>query len=516
MAEVKGEYSLSFMTEIFENKMRKYDVIIIGGGLGGLLCGNILSREGYGVCIVEKNKKMGGCIQVFARDKCIFNTGLNYTEGMAEGQILNRYFSYFGIMDKLKLKRMDADGFEHISFGDKEYRFAQDENNFTETLAKDFPTEKDAIKRYLLKLKDLCNCFPLYNLELKQQNPDYTDLYRDSAFEFIQSVTKNETLQNVLAGNNMLYAGVAEKTPLYIHALITYSLISSSWRLVDGSAQIVSLLSDSIKKNGGELIYNAQVKKIEISGGAAQSVHLENGEIIEAKYFISNIHPENTLRMIDETYFTKAYRERVKQSDNSMSFFSLYAVLKENSFPYRNYNNYVYSDRSVWVASIYDEKKWPQSFMMYTPSNSSGMEYANGLIVLTYMKYDELRKWENTSVKNRGEEYLEFKKKKAEKLLDAIEEKFSGTRNIIKNYYTSTPLTYRDYTGTPEGSAYGILKDFHNPLKTLILPKTKIPNLFFTGQNLNVHGILGVTIGSVMTCGELLGLNYLVEKIRKY
>lgn len=495
--------------------MKKYDVVIIGGGLGGLLCGNILSREGYSVCVLDKNKKMGGCLQVFTRNKCIFNTGLNYTEGLAEGQILNRYFSYFGIMDKLKLKRMDAEGFEVINFKNKEYRFAQGEENFTETLATEFPTEKAGIKKYLSKLKDLCNCFPLYDLELKQRNPDYTDLYRESAYEYIQSVTKNEILQNVLAGNNMLYAGVAEKTPLYIHSLITYSLISSSWRLVDGSAQMVSLLSDSIKKNGGELMPEADVKKIDVKNGLAESIHLKNGEIIEGKYFISNIHPQNTMLLIDEAYFTKAFRERLKETENSTSFFTLYAVLKENEWPYRNYNNYVYSDNSVWVVSIYNEKKWPQSFMMYSPANSNGMNYANGLIVLTYMKYDEVKRWENTFVENRGDEYLEFKKRKAEKLLDTVEEKFPGIRSKIKNYYTSTPLTYRDYTGTPQGSAYGILKDYHNPLKTLILPKTKIPNLLFTGQNLNVHGILGVTIGSVMTCGEILGLDYLVDKIRK-
>ncbi|MFH0865732.1 MAG: NAD(P)-binding protein [Bacteroidota bacterium] len=495
--------------------MNKYDVVIIGGGLGGLLCGNILSREGYNVCIVEKNKKTGGCLQVFAREKCIFNTGLNYTEGLAEGQILNRYFRYFGIMDKLKLKRMDMDGFEVINFRDKEYRFAQGEENFIETLTEEFPAEKKGINNYLWKLKDLCNQFPLYNLELKRQNPDYTNLYRESAFEYIQSVTKNEILQNVLAGNNMLYAGVAEKTPLYIHSLITYSLISSSWRLVDGSAQMVSLLTETIKKNGGDIIPEANVKKIEVENGSAKYVFLENGEVVEGRNFISNIHPQNTLQLIDDAYFTKAFRERVKQTENSISFFSLYVVLKENALPYRNYNNYVYNDSSVWVASIFDKNKWPQSFMMYTPASSKGLNFADGLIVLTYMSYEEVKKWENTFVENRGSDYIEFKKQKAEKLLDAVEKKIPGIRNKIKNYYTSTPLTYRDYTGTPQGSAYGMMKDYNNPLKTLIMPRTKIPNLFFTGQNLNVHGILGVTIGAVMTCGELLGLNYLVDRIRK-
>ena len=36
--------------------MSKYDIIIIGSGLGGLECGAILSKEGYNVCVLEKNE----------------------------------------------------------------------------------------------------------------------------------------------------------------------------------------------------------------------------------------------------------------------------------------------------------------------------------------------------------------------------------------------------------------------------------------------------------------------------
>lgn len=45
--------------------MSKYDVIIIGSGLGGLTCGATLSKEGYNVCVIEKNPVPGGCFQTF-------------------------------------------------------------------------------------------------------------------------------------------------------------------------------------------------------------------------------------------------------------------------------------------------------------------------------------------------------------------------------------------------------------------------------------------------------------------
>ena len=78
------------------------------------------------------------------------------------------------------------------------------------------------------------------------------------------------------------------------------------------------------------------------------------------------------------------------------------------------------------------------------------------------------------SIEKRGDEYLEFKNKKAEQLLDLIEKKIPDIRSHVKTYYTSTPLTYRDYTGTVNGSIYGVIKDSNSPLKSFIQPRTKI------------------------------------------
>ena len=60
---------------------------------------------------------------------------------------------------------------------------------------------------------------------------------------------------------------------------------------------------------------------------------------------------------------------------------------------------------------------------------------------------------------------------------------------------------------------YAYVKDVNKPLHSHLSPKTKIENLLFTGQSLNMHGILGVTISAVLTCSELLGKDYLVDKI---
>jgi all-trans-retinol 13,14-reductase len=138
---------------------------------------------------------------------------------------------------------------------------------------------------------------------------------------------------------------------------------------------------------------------------------------------------------------------------------------------------------------------------------------------MAYMRFDEVKKWENTfntvsQEESRGDDYEEFKRVKSEKLFDLVETKFPGFKAAIKSYYAATPLSMRDYIGTDDGSLYGIVKDYREPMRTFISPRTKIPNLLLTGQNLNLHGVLGVTVSAVLTCSEILGSKNLIEKVR--
>jgi all-trans-retinol 13,14-reductase len=132
---------------------------------------------------------------------------------------------------------------------------------------------------------------------------------------------------------------------------------------------------------------------------------------------------------------------------------------------------------------------------------------------------EDVKQWEATfntvsHEADRGADYEVFKREKAEKLFDMVEKHFPGFKENIKSYTCATPLSARDYIGTDDGSLYGYAKDYREPLKTFIAPQTKIPNLLLTGQNINMHGVLGVTISAIMTCSSLLGLDYLIQKVR--
>ncbi len=502
--------------------MDNYDIIILGSGLGGLECGAILSKEGYKVLILEKNKQIGGNLQTFVRERNIFDTGIHYVGGLDEGQNLNRYFKFLGIVDDLKLQKLDERAFDIVSFeGDKnEYPHAQGYDRFVEELVPFFPNEKENLTLYAQKIKDVCKAFPLYFLENNvtgEPNAAYMDI---SAKDFIGSCTSNEKLQKVLAGTNLLYAGEADKTPLYVHAMVINSYIESAYRFKNGGSQIGKLLSRIIYQNGGKIIKHADISRINVENGLVDYVETKEGEKYFGKQFISNIHPANTIAMIKRGSFRNAYRKRIENLENSVSVFILFLVLKPNTLKYFNCNYYHYIDPDVWNGPNYNEQNWPPNFAVFTGATTKENEYTETMTVMAYMDYKETVRWKDTynvvSVEeDRGNEYHDFKKQKAEKLIDEVEKKFPGIKDKIKSYYTSTPLTYRDYIGTYDGSLYGIMKDYKNPIKSFISSKTKVPNLFFTGQNLNMHGVLGVTLSSIITCSQFLGHEYLMDKVRK-
>jgi all-trans-retinol 13,14-reductase len=491
----------------------KFDVVIIGSGLGGLLCGNILSREGFSVCIIEKNNKLGGSLQTFGRKACIFNTGLNYTESLDNGQVLNQYFRYFGLLGKIKLQKLNEDGFDIISIKGEQYKLAMNHKRYVDTLLKYFPGEKSELNQYIRQLKSICSANSLYTFSNSSNNIFEYNSLGTGAANFIRSIIKNHRLQQVIAGNNILYAGHEKKTPLFIHAIINNSFIDSAWRIKDGSHNLVKILADNIIQYGGKIYTNAKAEKLISENKKIRFLRLSDGKEIEGKYFISNTHPEQILNMTDARNISLLFHRRIKSLEDTKGIFTLYLVFKKESFPYLNYNFYHYNQENVWIAGDYNPALWPQHYVFMVTATSKSESYAESASVLTYMDYNELLQWKNTTTGKRGEEYEEFKRQKAEKLLDAVEMQFPGIKSCVASYYTSTPLTWRDYTGTRAGSAYGVLKDFNKPLESIILPKTKISNLLLTGQNINVHGILGVTISSVLTCAEIIDLHYLLNKI---
>ncbi len=495
--------------------MKKHDVIVIGSGLGGLMCAFLLSKFGYDVLVLEKNNQIGGCLQTFRRKGITFDTGMHYIGSLKDGQIMNTFFKYFNLNDNVKLQELNPSAYDTISTNGMDFDFPVGYENLKENLLNSFGSEKKAIDTYIKDIKQIANSSPFVNLKkldgYEFTNNPYNNI---SVSDYISKITSNPDLQNVLAGNLFLYGGEKNITPLYIHAQIRNFYTQGAYRIVGGSDSIAKSLESSILKNGGKILTDCEVTEIKCDSSKAEYVVTKGNEKFYANHFISDIHPQTLLKLTDTPLLRKAYRNRINKINNTVSNFGIYIKFKNDAkLAYKNTNFYRFACENVWDYIPDDNFTTPKNYLLMHQAESVNQEYAKSAVILTPMKFESVKKWENSFTGKRDKSYYNFKQECAEKVFSLVRKFDKEIINAIDYYETSSPLTYRDYTYTAMGSTYGIMHNANNIAESYIPHKTKIPNLLLTGQNINTHGMLGVTIGSIITCSSLIDYNTLIKDI---
>ena len=480
----------------------KYDAVIIGSGLGGLECAHILSKAGMSVLLLERGTQAGGCLQSYRRLGLAFDTGFHYVGGLDEGQSLHSAFRHLGLL-RLPWQRLD-NHFDRVTIGNQTFSFAQGYDAFVETLTAAFPAERDALNKYADMLKQ---CGEQQFDALNPQTGESSVLSRffeTSAYQYLTETFHDPLLINVLCGTSLKMELRKESLPLFTFAHGNGSFIESSWRLKGDGSLIVNSLADGIRMHGGEIICNAEVRELVEKDGKLVHAVCSNGEIYEGTIFISNIHPAVTCNLVKQSSKMKnVYRSRITHLENTFGMFTVSLRIKPQTLRYFNWNQYIYKEPDVWAFHL---KNNPVSGVLVSCRiPEDGSKYVQQVDLLTPMNWSECEQWSHTEVGRRGEDYKAMKKRVADECITLAERFIPGLRDRITGCYTSTPLTYRNYTLTPEGSAYGLRKDFRNPMITLLSPRTPISNLLLTGQNLMLHGLHGVTMTALFTCAEVLG-----------
>ena len=243
----------------------------------------------------------------------------------------------------------------------------------------------------------------------------------------------------------------------------------------------------------------------------------ENGQSFTADYYVSAVHPVELIKLTSAGTFRKSLVDRINQIPNTTSAFSLYIDLKPNMFPYIDHTCYYIEKYGVmWNQDRTDVEDWPSGFMFMTPPDINQGIYATRLLVHCIMNYDEVRQWENSTVGRRGNDYEIWKAERAAKIIDKLEVLHPNISGMIETVYSASPLTIRDYYHTKEGAIFGYRKDCQNLIFSQLSVRTKVDNLFLTGQNIILHGICGVPLTAIKTAEEILGKNYLITQINNY
>ena len=480
--------------------------MIIGSGLGGLSCGVILARKGYDVTVLEQGAQVGGCLQCFTRKGGKFETGMHFIGSASEGQTLDRLLSFLEVKPNVTLSQLDPTGYDIVSLCGQHFRFANGREAFIDQMSGYFPKHRDDLERYFDLVDKVACASSMHSLKHVETDAAVNlEFQMRTINEVIDSTISDPLLAKVLVGNLPLYAAEKDKTPFATHAFIMDFYNQSAYRIVGGSDQVAASLVRTIRRYGGRVLTRNKATKIVCDESHATGVEINGSSFVEADIVISDAHPMRTLELLDTNLIRPAFRKRINAIPQTVGGFSVYLHFKDNTVPYLNSNFYGYLKDSPWDCERYDDASWPKGYLYMHLCHEPQPRFAKTGVVLSYMQIADVERWKGTSVGHRGEDYEAFKHERAEKLLAALEQEFPGLRSNIADYYTSTPLTYLDYTGTEGGSMYGIAKDVSLGAACRVPHRTRVPNVLQTGQNINSHGILGVLVGTIVTCTEIVG-----------
>ena len=494
--------------------MSKQRIIIIGSGMGGLSCGVILAKNGYDVTVLEQGNQIGGCLQCFSRKGARFETGMHFIGSAAEGQTLDRLLQYLEIKKDIQLSELDRSGYDVVCIDNKRYRFANGRNAFIEQMCSYFPQQRQQLNAYFDLVEKVAGASSLHSLKYAESDAAISTKYQLlSINDVIDGVITDPLLAKILVGSLPLYAAEKDKTPFSTHAFIMDFYNQSAYRIVGGSDMIAKSMADTIKRYGGKVLTRSKVTKIVCDKTHAVGVEVNGNDFQHCDYVISDAHPMRTLELIDSKMIRPSFRNRINAIPQTTGGFSVYLEFKDDTVPYQNYNFYGYNNGTPWDCEKYDDSTWPKGYLYMHFCQDQQPRFAKTGVILSYMDMKEVAQWKGTKIGRRGDEYTAFKQYKAEKLIASVERQFPYLRSQIKHYYTSTPLTYYDYTGTEGGSMYGVARDIHLGVACRVPHRTKIPNVLQTGQNINSHGILGVIVGTIVTCSELLTAERIYQQI---
>jgi len=441
-------------------------IAIIGAGLSGLLCAVMLEKRGYDVTIYERLHKIGGVLDSFKRKKILFDIGFHYSGAMDKNQYLYNTMDELGILEQLKLEIYD-DNFDTLYIDGKIFIIPIGSQNFKEKLQKTFPDESKNIETFFDK------CYEASVITSKPE--DFVKIDSRSLKDVMVDI-KDAYLRKILLHFTVFYATVFyEDASFDFYAKIFINMLDGTRKVEGGGGAIIKALKNKLKNT--TIKTKSEIKTI-LQDEQSVTGLVYNDEIIYYDSIISTVHPKTTMKMFDSLNKKQLrYKKHIDTLEESPSFFTIFCLIDADI----KSNLYFYND---------DESK----FISVLPSRQYQSKTVATIISGSYYKdYKDLTQ----------DEYKIAKEKECEYHIKRVQELYDfGNIEVLDS---STPMTKQHYSNGAEGSIYGVLCSAKQKSLSVLMPRTRVKNLYFAGENIIAPGLIGAFLGA-----EIL-MNYFEE-----
>ncbi len=504
-----------------------YDAIVIGSGMGGLTTAACLSKTGRKVLVLEQHYTAGGFTHSYSRNGYEWDVGVHYIGDVGHPKTLARKVFDFISNGALKWAPMDAN-YDRFYFGNEQFDLIAGTENFIDNLVAAFPEEEAAIKAYVKLLSEVADLMPFTSIEKflpslmagpfsflrKKLMPK---MFRQTTYEVLRGLTANEKLIGVLTGQWGDCGLPPKESSFIIHALIAKHYIHGGYYPIGGASQIAETVIPVIQQSGGEVFTYANVAEILLEKGRAVGVLMADGTEIRSPIVISNAGVYHTFEHLLPTDVAQkhGYSAKLKQVKRSMAHVGMYIGLQgtaeELGLPKTNFWIYPDYQPEKNIARFIDDMsaEFPVVYISFPsakdPSFSQRYPGRATIEIVAPATYEWFAQWQDETWGKRGEQYESLKDYFSQRLLEVLYQKLPQLRGKIDYYELSTPLSTQFFCVYEKGEIYGL---DHTPSRfeqTWLRPKTSIPGLYLTGQDVLSCGVVGAMLAGVGSAFSILG-----------
>ncbi len=503
-----------------------YDIIIIGSGLGGLTVGSLMSQlKGKKVLILEQHYIVGGFTHTFKREKGYhWDVGVHYVGDLEEGHVFRVLFDY-ATQGKVRWKKMPYI-FDKFVFPDFTFECPSSSTEFEKKLIVQFPHEEKAIKKYLIDVVKADNWYrdniiykhlPSLLKPIKKPSAATTKLATMSTKEYLDQTFTDNKLKGLLVSQWGNYGAVPGKGSFCNHAMVVKHFYNGGYYPIGSAKTIAEAIEPIIEKAGGKILVNHEVTDIIVENGKAVGVKVDvkqgkkrTEEVLYAPIIVSCAGAYNTYCNLLHKDFGADFPDEVRDHPDGLSHLCLYIGFKESpeKLGFKGENHWIFDqydhDEMFKDLDAIVENRMKMAFLSFPSLKDPEATVYTGEII-TFISYEVFEKWKEERWKKRGNEYEDFKKMLAERMIDFIEAHYPGFRDIIDFYELSTPLSTEHFTMHNKGCIYGMHTSPDRMLKKWNHVKTPVKNLYLTGADAAVLGVAGAFTGGVFTTIELMG-----------